>query len=105
MMLSHPASRFGDIVFLAVVSLLAIAPGLNIDWKTEVSKEEKRRLAAFPPVATNGVPNLRFGQEVESWYKDRFGGRRKAVQLHAAAPWTGESRTTRRSGKPMDGCF
>ncbi len=85
MTLSHSASRFGDIAFLVAVFLLAIVPALNIDRKTEVSKEEKRRLAAFPPIATNGLPNLQFGQQFEDWFQDRFWGRRKTIRLHASA--------------------
>lgn len=64
-----------DIVFISLFFLFLFIPMSDIS-KAETSANENRVLRKFPTfLATAGV-NLKFGKQFESWFNDRFFGRR-----------------------------
>lgn len=82
----RPPSRpkTANFAFPALLAVLATFPAWRIDRSSVISETEKRHLAAFPSLCKDGRPNLRFGEDFENWYQDRFWGRAYAIRLHSA---------------------
>lgn len=64
-----------DIVFLSIFFIFLYIPMGHIS-KEEISPNENRVLAKYPSLLGNEGINTRFGKKFESWFNDRFFGRR-----------------------------
>ena len=64
-----------DIVFLSLFFILVYVPMSHIS-KEEISPNENRVLAKYPALLGKEGINTQFGKKFESWFNDRFFGRR-----------------------------
>ncbi|CCZ22940.1 putative uncharacterized protein [Acetobacter sp. CAG:977] len=76
---SHPYKS--DYVFLAIFFAFLIYPVSDIDFSSSVSREN-RRLAPAAKIFLNGRINVSFGRQFDEWFKDRFAGRNKIIDLY-----------------------
>lgn len=75
-------SRFIDTVFLVIMSVLLLIPGIRINHD-EKSVQENRLLAARPTLVTPDKHiNNKFGVEYDKWFSDRFFGRDILIKLY-----------------------
>ncbi len=72
-----------NLVFLITVFALLLIPSTKIDFHSVVSREN-RRLAAPARLTVNGRVNNSFGRDFDEWFKDRFAGRDKVIDLYNA---------------------
>lgn len=72
-----------DGIFLAVFLIALILPVSNVDFDSEISREN-RRLAAPAKLFVDGRVNNAFGRQFDEWFKDRFAGRDKVIDLYNA---------------------
>lgn len=70
-----------DKIFLGLFFLLLFIPMTKISHEN-VSKRENRVLAKFPVLFVENHFNEKFTSEFESWFNDRFNGRRKLIHYH-----------------------
>lgn len=70
-----------DIVFVVVFAILLFVPMSNIS-DAEKSTQENRVLAKKPKLKYNNTINVKFGQEFEKWFNDRFFAREKIIDLY-----------------------
>jgi hypothetical protein len=69
-------------VFMGLVLVIIFTPLITMHPSLQVSKEENRTLAPRPKIKVNGMINSDYGRQFESWFNDRFGGRRYFIRLH-----------------------
>ncbi|MGN1392819.1 MAG: hypothetical protein ACI4V7_02035 [Succinivibrionaceae bacterium] len=67
-----------NLTFIIMVIITLFYPSWNID-KSDTSLQEKRKLAPFKGIFSNGSFNENFGKDFEAWFNDRFNGRSKAI--------------------------
>lgn len=72
-----------NLVFLIAVFALLLIPSTKIDFHSVVSREN-RKLAAPARLTINGRVNNSFGRDFDEWFKDRFAGRDKVIDLYNA---------------------
>lgn len=70
-----------DKIFVGLFFLLLFIPMTKISHEN-VSKRENRVLAKFPVLFVKNHFNEKFTSEFESWFNDRFNGRRKLIHYH-----------------------
>ena len=70
-----------DIVFLTIFICLLFIPMSRIS-NDNISTQENRTLAKYPPLITENGINNRFGEQFNSWFNDRFLGRKYLLSLY-----------------------
>lgn len=74
-----------DVVFIVAVVLTSFVPALMINTKSyAVEENENRVLDPYKPLFTEDGAhpiNLTWTRDFESWFNDRFGGRRQLIRL------------------------
>lgn len=70
-----------DIVFVVCVIAFMFVPVLHIN-RDEISVQENRTLAKYVPLIDDdsGAINYNFGKDFESWFNDRFFGRKQFIK-------------------------
>lgn len=70
-----------DIVFAVCVIAFMFVPVLHIN-RDEISVQENRTLAKYVPLIDDdsGAINYNFGKDFESWFNDRFFGRKQFIK-------------------------
>ncbi len=69
-----------DIVFLCVFFVLLFIPMLKIN-PAEKSVQENRMLAKYPSVFGKNGLNVKFGEQFDAWFNDRFNFREFVIKL------------------------
>lgn len=72
-----------DGVFFAIFLIALILPASNIDFDSVISREN-RKLAETAKPFVDGRVNNAFGRQFDEWFKDRFAGRNKIIDLYNA---------------------
>ena len=75
-------SRKIDIGFIIVFFVFLFVPMMKIS-DAEVSENEKRVLAKYPNLFMENQFNKNFTSEFDTWFSDRFNGRKKLIRLHS----------------------
>ncbi len=70
-----------DIVFLCTFFALLFVPMMHIS-EAEKSDQENRMLAKYEPLWKDGKLNLKYGEQFEKWFNDRFFGRDGVIDLN-----------------------
>lgn len=70
-----------SLAFLCIFFVLLFIPMLNIS-KSTISEKEKRALATYKGVFVDGALNASFGKDFESWFNDRFFGRKEFLDVY-----------------------
>ena len=70
-----------DIIFVIVILCVLFIPASHIDNRKK-SKLEKRMLAKAPVFVKNHKLNLKYGNEFNAWFNDRFNFRNDLIQLN-----------------------
>lgn len=68
------ASRM-DIIFLTIFFILLFIPMSHIDTQTNYNKKENRSFAKYKPFINDKQINFEFGNNLDSWFNDRFTSR------------------------------
>ena len=63
-----------DIVFVSVFFVFLFIPMMHVS-EVEKSEQENRMLAKYVPLLQDGKINLKYGENFERWFNDRFWGR------------------------------
>ncbi len=79
--IKHNASRI-DIVFVCAFFIVLFVPMMHIDT-SETSQKENRALAKYIHLFTDGKINNDYGKNFESYFNDRFFGRRVLIKANA----------------------
>ena len=69
------------LIFLGIFFSILFIPMLNIN-KDTISKKENRNLAPYKPFFSDGKLNSKFGTDFESWFNDRFLGRKQFIGIY-----------------------
>ena len=72
-----------DGIFLIIFLSALLLPVSNIDFDSDISREN-RKLAPLAKFFVNGRVNNAFGRQFDEWFKDRFTGRDKVIDLYNA---------------------
>lgn len=73
-----------EIVFLVIFFVMLFIPMSHIS-KDEISENENRTLAKWQPLlAADGNLNMTFGKDFDSWFNDRFAGRKELIDINSA---------------------
>lgn len=70
-----------DIVFVVVFVILMFLPMSHVSNEKN-SERENRMLSEYQPLFVNHKFNIRYGTQFESWFNDRFFGRKMLIHLH-----------------------
>lgn len=70
-----------DIVFVVVFIILTFVPMSRISYE-QSSEKENRMLAEYPSLFVNHKFNIQYGTQFESWFNDRFFGRKTLIHLY-----------------------
>lgn len=71
-----------DIVFVFAFFIFLFVPMMKID-NADKSERENRMLAKYIPLFNDGKINNNFGKDFETWYNDRFLGRKEFIKFHS----------------------
>lgn len=71
-----------DIVFVVCVIAFMFVPILKINHD-EISVQENRTLAKYVPLIEKSKINYNFGKDFESWFNDRFFGRKVFIDINS----------------------
>ena len=71
-----------DIVLVVVFAIILFLPMSHISHE-EKSEKENRILTKYEPLIKNGTLNLKYGEQFEKWFNDRFFGRKTLINFYA----------------------
>lgn len=91
-----------DLVFVCLFTLSLFVPMMKIDTAKK-SVTENRTLAEPPTLITDRGLNKRFGNDFDSWFNDRFFGRRELIRLFGKIGAAGQQDTGRESDNALIG--